>query len=154
MEMLGLLPRDADYVSFCVVRNPYDRALSSVIHFTKAEWTNSENDEERRVGFELDLESWLNRPIEDHNMRAHRRAQIDFVRNRKGEVVVNHILRFETLAEDFLALGEHLGWTGINIKRVGDSGRRKSYQDFYSERSKKMVEECFGDDCEAFGFNY
>lgn len=154
MEMLGLLPESKDFVSFCVVRNPYDRALSSVMHFSKAEWNNTDNDEERRAGFERDLEAWLNSPLTDHNLRAHRRAQVDFLRDRNGEVAVKHVLRFETLAVDFAALGERGGWSGVDIGRVGDSGRRKKYLDYYADRSRKMVEDCFGDDLGAFSYTF
>ncbi len=154
MEMLGLLPADPGLVSFCVVRNPYDRTLSSVMHFSKAEWKSFDNGDDRCAGFERDLEAWLSRPLSDHNLRAHRRSQLDFVRDRRGEIAVEHILRFESLREDFYALGVRLGWNALDIGRVGDSGRRRAYRDFYTDRSRRLVEDCFGEDCAAFEYQY
>lgn len=152
MEMLGLLPENNDYISFCVVRNPYDRALSSVMHFSRAEWKASADDEERRSGFERDLEAWLNAPLTDHNLRAHRRSQVDFLHNRKGEIAVDHILRFESIGKEFSALSDGLGWTGVGIERVGDSGRRRTYLDYYTEGAKVLVERYFAADLDAFKF--
>lgn len=154
MEMLGLLPANSNFVSFCVVRNPYDRALSSVMHFSGGNWKGSEVEDVRRTGFERHLEAWLNQPLDDHNLRAHRRNQVDYVRNRRGEIAIEHILRFETLAEDFSHFSQELGLSRVSIGKVGDSGRRLGYRDYYTDRAKGLVEDCLGDDLEAFGYDY
>lgn len=154
MELLGLLPESNDYMSFCVVRNPYDRALSSVMHFSKAEWKDSDEDEERRESFEHDLETWLRKPLTDHNLRAHRRNQVDFIRDRRGEIAIDHVLRFDDIGHDFAALSDRMGWSDVDIKRVGDSGRRRTYREYYTEGAKALVEQYFAEDLKVFGFSF
>lgn len=154
MEMLGLLPDTPGVVSFCVVRNPYDRALSSVMHFDRGDWTRSQITDERRDGFERSLECWLKREPGDHNLRAHRRCQIDFLRDRKGHIAVDHILRFEFLDQDFKVLRKHLGWNGLEVGKVGDSGRHLGYREYYTDRAKDLVDEFLGEDVELFEYEF
>ena len=152
--MLGLLPDTSNYVSFCVVRNPYDRALSSVMHFAKARWASSDDDGERRMGFEKNLEVWLETPLSDHNIRAHRRSQIDFIRNRQGEIAVDHILRFENLEDDFSDLLTRFRIRNKMVAKIGDSGRRRKYRDFYTPDARRLVDNVFGQDIEKLGYSF
>ncbi|KCZ47244.1 hypothetical protein HY17_19065 [Hyphomonas sp. CY54-11-8] len=154
MELLGLLPVDGRYTSFCVVRNPYDRALSSIMHFYPAQWANAADEVERHAGFERDLQDWLRKPLKDHNERAHRRPQLDYMRNKFGNIAIDHVLRFESLDADFCEFSRLLGIPETNIKRQGASGRVRSYHDYYSLYSKKLVEAAFGADIETFGYTY
>lgn len=154
MEMLGLLPDRQDAVSFCVVRNPYDRALSSVMHFSTASWVDAEEESARKQEFERDLEIWLNSPLSDHNRRAHRRPQMDFLRDKRGEIAVDYILRFERLQQDFAAMAAQLGRADSGFAKVGASGRRRNYLDFYTPRSRQLIEEAYGDDIEELKYGF
>jgi len=152
--MLGLLPDISNYESFCVVRNPYDRTLSSVMHFSEARWVSSEDEDERRTGFDKNLKAWLEMPLSDHNIRAHRRSQIDFIRNRHGEIAVDHILRFENLADDLSDLLTRFGIRNRMVARVGDSGRKREYRDFYTPDAQRLVDNAFGQDIEKLGYSF
>ena len=77
MQLLGLLP-ETPLRSFAVVRNPFDRALSSMIHFDRGAWVDEPDTTRRQDEFERVLGRWLDRDLSDHNERAHRRPQVDF----------------------------------------------------------------------------
>ena len=124
------------------------------MHFSKADWKNATDEVERQAGFERDLRQWLNRPVSDHNQRAHRRSQIDFIRNRKGEIAIEHTVRFEAIEQEFNALARRLGWKGVEMKRVGDSGRSMTYRQFYSSNARQLIEQRFGDDLRFFAYEY
>jgi hypothetical protein len=98
IELLGVLPAGqlAHCRRFCVCRNPFDRAVSSVFHFGGNPLDQSE--------FERALDRWLDRPPRDHNELAHRRTQAAYVRDSRGQPAVPHVLRFERLCDDFDAV--------------------------------------------------
>ncbi|MEO0956839.1 MAG: hypothetical protein AAFY12_17765 [Pseudomonadota bacterium] len=153
MMMLGLLPNDINEKSFCVVRNPFDRALSSVTHFSDARWIYAESETERFDGFERDLVSWLNRPISDHNERAHRRRQIEFVKDLSGKIVIENILKFERLDEDFSTFAEQRLDLNLSLRRTGFSGRKRHYSDYISQNSHRIIVNEFSEDFKAFGYS-
>lgn len=154
MDLLGLIPAEERLTSFAVVRNPYDRALSSAMHFFGGDWTQESDLKTLRLNFEKALNDWLDRELKDHNDRAHRRPQIDYLRDLTGEIVVDKVLRFESLAEDFSAfMAEHSG-KSLALSRRGHSGRGRTYHDFYNSASRRRVEDAFGDDIDAFNYAF
>ena len=77
-----------------------------------------------------------------------------FYEIKKGEIAVEHILRFEAIEQEFNALATQLAWKGVEMQRVGDSGRCKTYREFYSTKARRIVEQQFGDDLEFFAYEY
>lgn len=94
-----------DYVSaedfaasfkFTVVRNPYDRAVSAYRyrHATKPA---------QQVGFRAYVKS-----LERARLPRHDQPQADFVLDESGKLIVDKILRFETLAADFAEVSKKI----------------------------------------------
>jgi len=149
MELLGLLPPKID-TCFALCRNPYDRAISSLFHFTE----NSKHPK-TPAEFEQALEKWLKSEITDHNIRAHRRPQYDYVTDKCGDVAVPHILRYENLSADFLALMQQIGHPEIELPWYGKSKRNtRNYHDFFSQISRELVETYFGEDLDKFSYKF
>lgn len=151
MDLLGLLP-DANSTRFAVCRNPYDRIVSSVSHHADAR--KHEATPKTPGEFELALQLWLDRDPSDHNERAHRRPQLDFLLDRRGHRAVEHVLRYETLAQDFEAFMKSVGQQKITLPWHGRSARSRSYREYLTTSSRKLAEAEFGDDIEAFGYRY
>lgn len=157
IRLLGLVPeRDIDRLfTFCVVRNPYDRVLSSVLHFSR-------NDKQRlfdlpdRPGagdFEAAILAWIEVDAPDHNVRAHRRPQSDYVRMKDRANATDFTLRFEHLNDDFDRLRDRLGATGVSLGRTGAGRLRdRDYRDLYTDTSRKAVERAFAADLELFAY--
>ena len=154
MEMLGLLPESSDFRSFAIVRNPYDRALSSVMHFSDDTWVHEGDGRARKRAFEKRLAEWLERPIADHNQRAHRRSQIAYLRDQSGSQAVEKILRFETIGDDFSAFMRDLGHGEVSLTVRGHAGRKRDYRDYYDAASRSLVEQAFGEDIDAFEYSF
>jgi hypothetical protein len=148
IELLGLLPADqlAHSRRFCICRNPFDRAVSSVFHFCAHP--------QDRPSFERALCRWLDRPPRDHNELAHRRTQAAFVRDSRGQPAVPHVLRFETLCDDFRQLMAEFSLDGVVLARRGGSARSRSHRDYFNPTARQAVERAYAEDLDRFGYAF
>ena len=148
IELLGLVPADqlARCRRFCVCRNPFDRAVSSVFHFC--------GDPQDQAGFELALGHWLDRAPRDHNELAHRRTQAAYLRDSRGEPAVPHVLRFERLCDDFKLLMIELRLGGASLAWHGKSPRGRSHRDYFNFSARRAVERAYAEDLDQFGYAF
>ena len=94
-----LSPRVWDgFLSFAVVRNPYDHAVSHY-EYMKQFRTRRIAEQVRRMGFEAFLD-WRIRPKLDRRIFLTLPSQSWFVVGQDGALLVNRILTFEHLADD------------------------------------------------------
>jgi hypothetical protein len=157
IELLGLLPADqlAHCRRFCVCRNPFDRAVSSVFHFC------GRNLNEGAVGtpqdqseFERALGRWLDRTPRDHNELAHRRTQAAYVRDSRGQPAVPYVLRFERLCDDFTQLMAEFRLDGVSLPCRGTSRRGRSHRDYFNSSARRAVERAYAEDLDQFGYAF
>ena len=147
IRLLNLLPLkvlDSSF-KFSVVRNPYDRALSSIFHFNPYLPRSVQAVEEA-------LHEWIYMDCRDHNVLAHRRRQIEFVRDIDGSISMDFLLRFERINEDFEVLCEKIG-ARAKLPHIGRTERFK-YRALYSDCSRSMVRDAFYEDIEAFSYDF
>jgi len=156
IRLLGLLPEQAalPVFTFCVVRNPYARALSSVWHFRKRLADRYRLDDRPDAAqFERALAAWADIEPPDHNLRAHQRPQADFVFSRENRNAMDMTLRFERLGEDFETLKARIGATGAVLPWVGRSPRpRIECAELLTAPARRVVERLYGADFEQFGY--
>lgn len=155
IDLLGLLPRDAlaSAFSFCVVRNPYDRILSTLKHFAPRFQDEISLDTVDEVTHAVDF--WLDLESSDHNLRAHRRPQSDYVITPRGDCAVTDILRFETLQQDVKRVFERLSIPDTTFPWVGKGPISKSadtYRDALSPQARKSVARAFEADLDMFKY--
>ena len=72
--------------------------------------------------------------------------------NNHSNITMDFIGKFETIETDFLFLKEKLYLEG-NLPHSNKS-KRTSNQDYYSETSKKMIEDAAKKDIEYFGYDF
>lgn len=153
MEMMRLLPGQTPGTrameAFCIVRNPFDRAVSSVGHFHPAGAAPTDRD-----GFERALAQWLDAEPADHNEHAHRRPQFDYVLDMRGNRVVETVIRYENLAAEFAALMARHGRSDLELPWQGKAKRSRDHRDYFNDAARRRVEEAFGEDIEAFGYGF
>jgi hypothetical protein len=156
IELLGLLPQSTGGrpFTFCVVRDPYDRAVSSVLHFrNKVSALSRISDHPTPPEIERAIEVWAELPPDNHNYRAHRRPQADFVFDRKTRNTMDMVMRFERIERDFEALVERLGCSNVSLPWVGKSmTEHGKYRDLLTPRARVIIEQLYGCDIELFGY--
>ena len=149
IELLGLLPREVldNALKFAVVRHPYGRAISSVMHF-RHRFADRYRLSERpdRAEVERAIAAWLEIEPPDHNVRAHRRRQVDYLRGPDGTMRVERILRLESLKEDFASLCADLSLPAAALPWVDRSGSKRDRNELLTARSRQMVREAFAAD--------
>jgi len=147
--LLGLLPpqsRDG-LRTFAVARNPWARAVSSFKHF-------SPHIELTPADFENFCERWYDEPSADHNVLAHKRSQVDFVLDVRGKNGVDRVIRFENLADDFMALCRDWKLDANELPHIGKQGSGVDYRALYTDRSRKIIDDRFAEDAEFFGYTF
>lgn len=134
------------YFKFCVVRNPYDKALSAFFHFKARNWEG--------VG-DLDgtdpekFEKWLELvgpPID---------RQCYLINN---ELCMDFVVFYEKLQDDLCKVCSQIGvpWN-VDLLQNYKSGFKQypvMAADFYSPKAKKIIEKTYDFELECFGYSF
>lgn len=143
----------ASYFKFCVIRNPYDKVVSIYNwkrHFTeeglKTKIKNLATSASIRI-LQLDFQRWV------HALHADRdRYIID------GSFCLDDVIFFERLQEDTRRISQKLQLPvdEVDLPRLKSGIRKQKYDtvDYYNEESRRVVEEVFRPEIEAFGYTF
>jgi hypothetical protein len=128
----------SNYFKFCIERNPWDKTLS---HFYMVR---------ERTGGTLTFEEYLasgrfcfNHPIYLDN---------------EGKVLVDRVVKYETLSMDLKAIFSHLGvpydgTLGVKAKS-GHRTDKSPYQEVYSEVEKNIIAEAFRTEIQLHDYKF
>lgn len=151
-EIYGILGNTVhNYMSFGIVRNPFDRAVS-MFQFAKenklGELYGEAND--------LSFKSFCEIMKENHSNKVK-----DFIATHQqtewfeGAFKPNFILRFENLKNDFQEMLDVCSIKHINSEIPHqNSSKRSAYKDYYSSESQKIIENIFEKDLDIFKYLY
>lgn len=140
-----------NYMSFAVVRNPFDRAVS-MFQFAKENSLGTLYGESNDVSFE-DFCDIMKENHSDNNK--------DFIAIHQqtewfdGAFRPNFILRFENLKNDFQEMLDL-----CQIKHItadiphSNSSNRTDYKNYYNSKTKKIIEKIFEKDLDIFKYTY
>ncbi|KKI98407.1 sulfotransferase family 2 domain-containing protein [Prochlorothrix hollandica] len=148
------LPPDVynGFYKFAFVRNPWDWQVS-YYHFILKETTHIRHESVKAMagGFEEYLE-WV---IATKNPfpKGATKLQKEIIADREGQLIVDFIGRYETLVPDFQTICETLGLTA-QLPRLNVSRQGRDYRAYYSDRTRQLVADHFGDDIETFGYTF
>lgn len=134
------------YLKFAITRNPYDRAVSYV-EFLRQTPHLRRHDQYANASF-VDALDMLGE-------RRRKETQADMVIDRHGRLLIDRVLRLETLDTDFARLRDELGLPPIlSLPRHNTTDRRR-YLDYYEHdrKARDKVIELFSDDFEIFGYD-
>ena len=151
MEMRDLVGAEdwASRFTFSIVRNPFDRVVS--IYYYRVR-TNQHDLGDRHVN----LNQWITKVWEEQDP--------EYVHNpiltgpccdwlfEEGTLLVDEVLKLETLDKDWDRVAEPLGISVRPAKTNYNS--HPQYRDVISDSSRKTLERAFGEDMDRFGYTY
>lgn len=157
-----------EYTSFTVVRNPFDRLVSWywMLKLRSFEEENPDiiETEGDKVNFALidelnkhasDFDGFLALP-QQHESGLFERFfynQMDFITDHSGKPMLDHILRFENLAEDFQHLANSLG-IDAELPFINKTPRKADYHTYYNAQTQSVVAQRFQRDLDYFQYTF
>lgn len=131
-----------DYFSFTVVRNPWDRFISG--------WKYCETTKN------LPLITLLeNLPMIGHDYEHLTRNQRDIIFNLHGVMVVDFVMKFETLQQDYDTVCDILKKPRMRLPVTNTTDHVKPYRAYFDDpTSRRLFMEHFGRDVQTFGYKF
>ena len=147
-----------DFTIFSIVRNPYDRLHSE--YWMREEWNKNT--------VVSKFQTWLLNPTEppahagwdigdSWNKQPQKTCMLDWLTDIDGNIIVDHILRYENLMEELKELSKIIDEPNLlNISREkrNNSPTRPSYKQAYTEGMINFVKEFHKKDLEFFGYEF
>lgn len=128
------------YFRFAVVRNPWDRLISG--------WKYCESTHE------LTLKKVLTAlPQEGHDFRHVTRLQCATLFNEQGELIVDYLIRFEHLQNDFDVVCDLIGKPRCTLPHR-NRGSRGHYHEYFDEACRQIFLHYFSKDVDLLGYEY
>lgn len=140
---------------FCFVRNPWDRVVSEFV-YVKSRGCQCKNKEQDSLSFDRFVKQKF--PC---SYGRHKIPQVDFIIDENGKNRMDSVFRFEHFEKDFSSIvdrfslkkSKHLT-KNFNTTR-GILGRlKKPYWEYYSPRTRLMVESIYIKDIEYFNYEF
>ena len=133
--------------TFAIVRNPWDMELS---WYTYNVQTESAPHYDRVVGY-ADFNDYVHRHSAEHGRLLAPGPQSKYVLDEDGTQMVDRILRYENLSEDFAGVVDHLGLEGIILDQFNQS-YHAPWPEAYTADTFALVRDLVRPDIEAFGY--
>jgi hypothetical protein len=136
------------YFKFAFVRNPWDRAISVYLHSIKSSnnlistiWPK--NNHLFNLSLILKYEFLGMKPVQ----------QKDYICNENGDLMVDFVGKFENLKRDFFRVCDRLG---VECRLGGkyDATGSRNYREWYTNKSKVIIDRVKSDDIEMFDYNF
>ena len=145
MELIDRIGRARfdDYLSFAVVRNPWDWQ-SSLYNYALKHPGHYQHEMTKGFGSFANYLEW--------RCDGHYILQSDYVCDAEGRVLVDLVGRMENLEQDFRGFCSRLG-LDVELPRL-NVFKQKDYHEDYDDRLRDMVARTFARDIEMFGYEF
>ena len=135
---------------FAIVRNPWDKVVS---HYHYRVKTNQTGLGDNTIPFR----EWLLRCYRDEDPLYYDQPRMfmpqwRWLIDEQGQSLVDFVGRFENLDRDFAAISNRLS-LGVSLGHVKPSSRG-SYQSYYDDETRALIESSFEEDVKAFGYRF
>lgn len=140
------LPRSVfdGYHKFAVVRNPYDYAVSYYAYVRSNDHSRANR---HAQGSFLDFLTYLRRKDAISGI-----TQSSWITDSKGKVIIDQILRFETIEADFETLSQRLGLDAA-LPHINKSDR-SDYREMYGTAERDIADRLFARDLKLLGYDF
>ena len=133
------------YFKFAFVRNPYDW-LVSYYYYVQESAYHPEYKKIKGIGFEDFIPWYINQS--PHTMSS-------FLVDEKGNTIVDYIGKLETLNNDIINISDKLNIPvkKISKRNVTHKRKDKNYNEYYTPKTLKLVNDYFKKDFELLGYD-
>ncbi len=150
-----------DYVLFTVIRNPWDWHLSWFNYVSKDVGAIKsgmllEHQQIKDMSFSQYL-MWLGDSTLTKSKDDYTRRQVsDWIVDEHGTVMVQEILRQETLTDDLATMRDKysLNISLPRFERINSSRQLADYRSFYDDKQAEMIARRHNRDIELFGYSF
>jgi hypothetical protein len=148
-----------DYFKFAIVRNPFDKLVSSYNWLCRCFKPCDFRDRLlfkdfifRKGAFKNLLNP--NLIIKKENKYVQIKSSVDFTMDGNDELMIDHVGRFENLKEEWDFICKQLG-VKIKLGHRNKHGRdNKHYRDYYNDETREFVTSACKKDLEIFGYEF
>ena len=136
----------SDAYKFAVCRNPLDRYVSGYNYVLKPK------DIGLKKGLSILLGDTPKKKLGTHEF-THLRALHHFIPYEGDKLLVDKLIRFENLQDDFSEVCSHIGIPELNLPVTRKTSKdNKSYMEYYDDESEAMARKYFAKDFELFNY--
>jgi hypothetical protein len=86
-------------------------------------------------------------------VNGNQELQKSLVTDRHGDSIVDYVGKFESIEDDFKEVCKRVG-VSATLPHINRTIGRKSYHEYYSPKSKELVDKHFKEDIEMFGYSF
>jgi len=134
------------YFKFGFVRNPWDRVVSL--------YNRKENAEQRQgMSFEAFVH-WIQLSSDTCVHPSPHRYQLDWFKDRSGNVVADYIGKFETIEQDWINICEKLGIHEPLPHENSNERNQRHYTEYYTDETARIIGEKFREDVTYFNYRF
>lgn len=150
----------AHMFKFTVVRNPYDRLVSSWKYVLQKPRAPKVFLKPRRTRMKYNFEYFLHELPRlwetkyDRHMATHTAPIWGDITDNDNNVLLDEVLKLEELSKGLNVLNENLGLEVNRLEHINQTPKRKSYRKYYTKKSKKKVEDLFEKDILHLGYQF
>jgi len=138
-----------DLFTFTIVRNPWDRAVSFYNYLLKIN-----KHDKPSLSFKEHIID-LKRIYKENNFakRRLRHGCYEYISDN-NEIIVDKVIRFEDREEELKEISEKIGFELSMTEHREKILGKKSYNEFYDNESRRIIEEIYAKDIEEFGYSF
>jgi chondroitin 4-sulfotransferase 11 len=134
--------------TFTVIRNPWDRFISSWLYINRS----YKKEHSLLELIEITEEKRKKKEYDDY-IGWHISGQLENLSDNSGNFVIDKIIKFENLQIDFDELLISIGEKPVILPHR-HKAKREYYAKYYNEETKKRVYQLYKDDIDFFGFKF
>ncbi len=134
-----------EYFKFSFVRNSWSRVYSWYYNVMRDDTHKKEFD----ISNNISLKEFLKKQRFDWGLQS----QLSWIKNKKGEIPLDFIGRFEKLEEDFSFVCQNVGISDTSLPRLYNSSNNR-YTDFFDKETIDLVYSLYKEEIDFFKFEY
>ena len=136
-----------NYFTFTIVRNPWDRCVSSFY------WLQKKKGIDEKYNFKSYIKSYFNNEFGVVKYSQKMKCQYTWLVDESDNIKVDFIGRFENLQEDFDIVCDKINIPRQQLPYV-NSTKHKHYTEYYDDETRSIVAEKYAKDIEYFGYEF